>query len=98
MHAPELILRSISRGELAGIFPGAAVTADIRGFTSRFQGMAGMGAEGAEQISREVSDTLSDVVDICSLHGGFPVSFAGDAVTVVFPDGCLLYTFRAHET
>jgi class 3 adenylate cyclase/tetratricopeptide (TPR) repeat protein len=86
-HAPELILRSISHGELAGSFPGAAVTADIRGFTSRFQGMAGMGTEGAEQISREVSDTLSGVVEICSTHGGFPVSFAGDAVTVVFPDG-----------
>lgn len=87
MHAPELIRRSISLGELAGSFPGAAVTADIRGFTSRFQGMAGMGAEGAEQISREVSETLSGVVEICSVHGGFPVSFAGDAVTVVFPDG-----------
>lgn len=86
-HAPELIRRSISRGELAGSFPGAAVTADIRGFTSRFQGMAGMGTEGAEQISREVSETLSGVVEICSVHGGFPVSFAGDAVTVVFPDG-----------
>ncbi len=86
-HAPELIIRSIFRGEFAGSFPGAAVTADIRGFTSRFQGMAGMGVEGAEQISRDVSETLSGVVEICSIHGGFPVSFAGDAVTVVFPDG-----------
>lgn len=49
--------------------------------------MAGMGAEGAEQLSREVSDTLSGVVGSFSLHGGFPVSFAGDAVTVVFPGG-----------
>lgn len=87
MHAPELILRSIERGELAGSFSGAALTADIRGFTGRFQGMAGMGAEGAEQLSREVSDTLSGVVETCSLHGGFPVSFAGDSVTVVFPGG-----------
>ena len=87
-QAPEIIREAISRGELTGSFPGAALTADICGFTNRFQGMAGLGVEGAEQLAREVSETLSGVVDQCSLSGGYPVSFAGDAVTIVFPGGC----------
>jgi tetratricopeptide (TPR) repeat protein/class 3 adenylate cyclase len=63
------------------------VVADICDFTSRFESMAGRGAEGAERLSREVSSTLSGVVEACAKHGGWPVSFAGDAVTLVFPEG-----------
>lgn len=48
--------------------------------------MTDLGADGAEIISREVSLTLSRVVKAGDLFGGFPVSFAGDAVTLVFPD------------
>lgn len=86
-HAPEFIRRAIFRGELSGGFHGAALIADICGFTSRFEGMAGLGEEGAEEVSRAVSATLSGVVDACAPHGGYPVSFAGDSVTVVFPAG-----------
>lgn len=86
-QAPEFILRAVSCGELCGGFQGSVLVADICGFTSRFQGMADLGAEGAERISREVSATLSGVVLACSAQGGCPVSFAGDAVTVLFPSG-----------
>jgi class 3 adenylate cyclase/tetratricopeptide (TPR) repeat protein len=75
------------RGELSGSFGGAVLIADICGFTSRFDRMTVLGAEGAELISREVSCTLSRVVEAGAGNGGFPVSFAGDAVTLVFPDG-----------
>ncbi len=81
------IRESIRRGELSGSFSGAVLLADITGFTSRFDRMAGLGAEGAELLSSEVSRTLSAVVEAGAEFGGFPVSFAGDAVTVVFPGG-----------
>ena len=77
----------IRRGEVSGNFNGAVLLADIIGFTSRFDRMTELGAEGAELVSREVSKTLSAVVEICARFGGFPVSFAGDAVALVFPDG-----------
>ncbi len=86
-YAPEFIKEMITKGEISGTFQGAVLLADIIGFTSRFDRMAELGAEGAELISKEVSNTLSKVVNVCSDLNGFPVSFAGDAVTLVFPDG-----------
>ena len=88
-YAPQFIKEMISRGDVAGNFPGAVLLADIIGFTSRFDQMSGLGAEGAELISTEVSNTLSQVVNVCADFNGFPVSFAGDAATVVFPSGFL---------
>ncbi len=84
-HAPLFIREKIREGEISGSFSGAVLLADIIGFTSRFDRMAGLGAEGAELISMDVSKSLSAVVGVCNEFGGFPVSFAGDAVTVVFP-------------
>jgi len=81
------VREKIRKGEVSGSFNGAVLLADIVGFTSRFDRMTDLGAEGAELISSEVSSTLSAVVEACADFGGFPVSFAGDAVTVVFPDG-----------
>jgi class 3 adenylate cyclase/tetratricopeptide (TPR) repeat protein len=86
-QAPDFVKQAALRGELAGGFPGAALKADIRGFTSRFESLWGMGSDGAETVAREVSGTLSQVVKVCADHGGCPVSFAGDAVTTVFPGG-----------
>ncbi len=86
-YAPKFIEDRIASGDVAGSFPGAVLLADIIGFTSRFDQMSDLGAEGAELISTEVSNTLSQVVNACAGFNGFPVSFAGDAVTVVFPGG-----------
>lgn len=83
---PLFIKEVIRLGKLSGSLNGAVLIADIRNFTSRFDKMKDMGAEGAELISREVSSTLSSVVEIGAEYGGFPVSFAGDSVTLVFPD------------
>ncbi len=83
--APIFIREKIQQGKISGSFEGAVLLADICGFTSRFDQMAGLGAKGAELISSEVSNTFTEVVNICADFGGFPVSFAGDAVTVVFP-------------
>ncbi|MEA3265730.1 MAG: hypothetical protein U9P42_02130, partial [Candidatus Fermentibacteria bacterium] len=85
-NAPLFIREKIRRGEISGSFEGSVLLADISGFTSRFDKMAVLGTEGAELLSREVSNTLSAVVEISAGFGGFPVSFAGDAVTVVFPE------------
>lgn len=85
--APGLVRRAADAGRLRGSFPGAALIADICDFTSRFESISGLGARGAEQVSSEVSQTLSAVVEVCGRHGGWPVGFAGDAVTLVFPDG-----------
>ncbi len=86
-NAPLFIREKIQQREISGSFDGAVLLADISGFTSRFEQMAGLGARGAEIISSEVSSTLSAIVKVCADHGGFPVSFAGDAVTIVFPGG-----------
>ncbi len=86
-NAPLYILKKLRWREITGGFYAAVLLADIKGFTSRFEEMAKLGTKGAEQISREVSETLSVVVKVCSEYGGFPVSFGGDAVTIVFPSG-----------
>ncbi|MCD6588328.1 MAG: adenylate/guanylate cyclase domain-containing protein, partial [Candidatus Fermentibacteraceae bacterium] len=86
-YAPLMIKEMTRKGVVSGSFSGAVLLADIIGFTSRFERMTGLGAEGAELISREVSSTLSAVASICAEFRGFPVSFAGDAVTIVFPGG-----------
>gem|GEM_PF-1665392 len=86
-YAPLIIQEMTQKGVVSGNFSGAVLLADIIGFTSRFERMKELGAEGAELISREVSSTLSAVSTICAESGGFPVSFAGDAVTIVFPGG-----------
>jgi tetratricopeptide (TPR) repeat protein len=85
--APGLVRQAAFEGRLRGSFPGAALIADICDFTSRFESMAGEGAEGAERLSSEVSSTLSGVVELCEGYAGWPVSFAGDAVTLIFPEG-----------
>ncbi|MCK5035164.1 MAG: hypothetical protein KAS73_04660 [Candidatus Sabulitectum sp.] len=85
-NAPLFIIEKIRRGEISGSFEGAVLLADISGFTSRFEKVSLMGTEGAELVSSEVSNTLTAVVEISARFGGFPVSFAGDAVTVVFPE------------
>jgi class 3 adenylate cyclase/tetratricopeptide (TPR) repeat protein len=86
-EAPVLIIEAAALGKSEGSFSGAVLMADICGYTSRFRGMADKGARGAEELSDEVSSTLSSVVEVCARYGGFPVSFAGDAVTVLFPGG-----------
>lgn len=85
-NAPLFVKKVIRLSELSGSFRGTVLIADICSFTSRFDRMTDLGAEGAELISLEVSRTLSNVVQAGAEYGGFPVSFAGDAVTLVFPD------------
>lgn len=84
-HTPEVIKQAAAEGKTSDSFIGDVLMADICGFTTKFQSMAEKGTRGAEQLSSEVSSTLSRVVSVCAEEGGYPVSFAGDAVTVVFP-------------
>jgi len=84
IQAPVFIQEALARGEFSGSFPAAALKADIIGFTARFMDMASGGSRGAEALSVTVSRTLSRAVEIASKRGGVPVSFAGDAVTMVF--------------
>lgn len=84
IQAPVFIQEALARGEFSGSFPAAALKADITGFTARFMDMASGGSRGAEALSLTVSRTLSRAVEIASKRGGVPVSFAGDAVTMVF--------------
>jgi class 3 adenylate cyclase len=66
---------------------GAALIADVSGFTTLAERLTARGPEGVEELSRLVNRWFGAMVDVIEAHGGDLVRFAGDAPIVVFPAG-----------
>lgn len=66
-------------------FHGAALIADVSGFTALAERLAARGPEGVEDLSRLVNTWFGAMVDTIASHGGDLVRFAGDAPIAVFP-------------
>ena len=64
---------------------GTCLFADVAGFTSLSESLAGLGREGAEILTRLLNEFYTGVISILAPAGGDVMRFAGDAVTVFFP-------------
>jgi class 3 adenylate cyclase len=65
----------------------AVLFADISGFTPLSSKLAGLGAAGAEALSRLLNDYFGRLLAIVAVHGGEPLKFAGDALIALWPAG-----------
>ncbi len=84
---PEIVLQSYELGELDKQFPAYTVFADISGFTHITEELSKHGKIGAEVLTDTLNTLFDPVINLVYEHGGFITTFAGDAVSVVFPGG-----------
>jgi class 3 adenylate cyclase len=63
---------------------GVCLLLDIAGFTRLTERLARRGAAGAEELARILNHRFGGFVERCSDHGGEVVSFAGDALQVIW--------------
>jgi len=64
---------------------GVVLFADIVGFTPLSAALAEAGRHGAEELSTLLNRFFARMVDLVTGHGGTVASFAGDAITALFP-------------
>lgn len=64
----------------------ATLFADISGFTTMSEELAGDGPRGAEEVNRVLLQTFTAMVDVIHSLGGAVSHFYGDAMSVYFPD------------
>jgi class 3 adenylate cyclase/tetratricopeptide (TPR) repeat protein len=85
-YVPDVILRRLARDPrplrepLAERLSGAALVADVSGFTAFTESLAKEGAIGAEKLNAILNDYFGLAIAVISAHGGDVVRFAGDAV------------------
>ncbi len=68
------------------LFDGTLVSADISGFTALSERLAGLGHEGAEELTDLLNRCFGQMIDACEERGGDIVKFGGDALLVLFTD------------
>ncbi|NTU78696.1 MAG: adenylate/guanylate cyclase domain-containing response regulator, partial [Chloroflexales bacterium] len=74
--------------ELAPWARGAALFADISGFTALTEALAReLGPQrGAEELTRQLNRVFGALVEVLHRHGGCAITFSGDAITCWFDD------------
>ncbi len=88
---PEFIKRRLVQhpeslnAPLAERWPGAALVADVSGFTALAEQLAQEGAVGAERLTEILNAFFGRVVKCVESHGGDVARFAGDALLVIWP-------------
>ena len=69
---------------LVQVLPGTLLMADISGFTALSEQLASQGKEGAERLTGIINRFFARVLDAAASLGGDTLTFAGDAVLVLF--------------
>lgn len=82
---PRFILQKLAHGEHSGRFSGAALFADVSGFTAATEVLMQHGQHGAEIMAVVMRALFSPLVEFVYDYNGFVIGFAGDAFTAVFP-------------
>ncbi len=88
-YLPQDRLRALSRGEtLPDRTSGAALFADISGFTNLTEGLReSLGArQGAEELTKHLGTVYTALITEVEKYGGSVIDFAGDAITCWFDD------------
>ncbi len=87
-YAPRLLLERLARGvatTTVEAMEGAALFADITGFTTMAERLGSRGPEGAELLTEAVNHEFGRVVATVHEHGGDLIKFAGDAIFALWP-------------
>lgn len=71
---------------------------DLAGFTPLTERLARHGSRGGEELSRVLRGFFGAVTDVVLDHGGDPVAYGGDALTIVFDGPRDVTVDRAVET
>ena len=66
------------------VLRGAALVADISGFTRLAEDLARRGPQGAELLAETLNAYFGDLIAVISGHGGEVVKFAGDALLALW--------------
>ncbi len=78
----------------------AGLFADISGFTTLTERLAGRGPSGVEELTRILNTSFGQILDLIEIHGGDVVKFAGDALLAIWPstsEGLADATLRAAQ-
>ena len=82
---PGFIQEEIDRGRDQGEFSAVCMSLDLSGFTVMTEDLMEQGKGGAEELSRVINDLFGTIVAIIGSYRGTITSFAGDALTALFP-------------
>lgn len=82
---PRFLLAELARGRRRGRLRAASLFADISGFTALTEALTAHGREGAELLAASLVSYFDPVVREIEGCGGFVTTFAGDALTALFP-------------
>lgn len=87
-YAPRLLLARLAGGVPADeveATAGAALFADITGFTTLAERLASRGPQGAELLTDAINQEFGRVIETIRAHGGDLIKFAGDAIFALWP-------------
>ena len=84
---PPFISERFAAGEFSGDFPAVGMFVDISGFSAMTNALMAHGQEGAEILANIMRTVFDPIVESVYGQGGFVASFAGDAITALFPIG-----------
>jgi len=82
---PQFILRTDQEADQHGTLEGPALFLDISGFTQLTSALMEHGDDGAEVLSGIINTLFDPLIKEIDETGGFISTFAGDALTAVFP-------------
>lgn len=87
-YAPQLLQSRLASGvaaEVVEVMEGAALFADVSGFTTLAERLASRGPQGAELLTDAINQEFGRVIEIVRKHGGDLIKFAGDAIFALWP-------------
>lgn len=82
---PRLIQDRYRAESITDTFDGAAFFLDLSGFTSMTDALMRHGTAGAEILSQLINKVFGEVITQIYKRHGYIATFAGDAVTAIFP-------------
>ncbi len=85
-HIPYNIYQKIKTGLTSWKERGVCLFLDIAGFSTLTEEYLEKGKEGAEVLSGLLNGVFSPIVTQVNESGGFVATFAGDALTLIFPE------------
>ncbi len=82
---PQWILERMETGERQGNFVATALFLDLSGFTILTENLLPYGQAGVETLVNVLDALFAPLIQVIYAYGGFITTFAGDALTAVFP-------------
>ncbi len=84
---PHIVLQNYELGNLEEEFKAYVMFADISGFTNITEKLSEYGKIGAEILTDTLNTLFAPVINSIYNSGGMITTFAGDALTAIFPGG-----------